>query len=72
MAEVRNFLIAETQPLVKAQVYFHTKALSPSTELIEEGQYLAVLHIKPVKRSQRNPHGLILIEYRQSIFKEKQ
>jgi hypothetical protein len=72
MAEVRNFLIAETRPLVKAQVYFHTKALSPSTELIEEGQYLAVLHIKPVKRSQRNPHGLILIEYRQSVFKENQ
>ena len=31
------------------------KAVSPSNELMEEGQYLAVLHIKPVKRSQRNP-----------------
>lgn len=71
IAEVRNFLITETRPLVKVQVYL-AKALSPSNELMEEGQYLAVLHIKPVKRSQRNPHGLILIEYRQSIFKEKQ
>jgi len=71
IAEVRNFLITETRPLVKVQIYFLAKAVSPSNELIEEGQYLAVLHIRPVKRSQRNPHGLILIEYRQSIFKEK-
>ena len=57
---------------MKVQVYFQTKSISPTNELMEEGQYLAVLTIKPIKRSQRSPHGLILIEYRQSLFKEGQ
>ena len=35
------------------------------------GKFLAVLVIKPVKRSTRNPHGLIVIEYRQSPFEKK-
>jgi hypothetical protein len=70
LVEVRNFLITETQPLLKVQLYFEAKALSQTNEILDDGQFLAVLLIKPVKRSQRNPHGLILIEYRQSIFKE--
>jgi hypothetical protein len=70
LVEVRNFLITETQPLLKVQLYFEAKALSQTNEILDDGQFLAVLLVKPVKRSQRNPHGLILIEYRQSIFKE--
>ena len=58
--------------MIKVQAYFQTKALSSAGELIEQGQFLAVLLIKPVKRSERNPHGLIVIEYRQSVFKEAQ
>jgi hypothetical protein len=72
ITEIRNFIITETRPLLKAQVYFQTKSVSPTNELMEEGQYLAVLTIKPIKRSLRSPHGLILIEYRQSFFKEGQ
>ncbi len=71
LAEVRNLLITETKPLLSVQVYFHVKAVSPADELIEEGDYLAVLIIKPVKRSVRSPHGLIVIEYRQSSFHNK-
>ncbi len=72
LSELRNLLITETQPVIKVQAYFQTKAISPAGELIEQGQFLGVLLIKPVKRSQRNPHGLIVIEYRQSVFKEAQ
>ncbi len=68
LAEVRNILITETKPLLSVQAYFHVKALSPADEVIEEGDFLAVLVIKPVKRSTRSPHGMIIIEYRQSIF----
>jgi hypothetical protein len=64
-------LITETKPLLKVQAYFRAKALSPVDEVIEEGKFLAVLVIKPVKRSTRNPHGLIVIEYRQSSFEKK-
>ena len=71
MVEVHNILITETKPLVTVQAYFHVKAFSPRDEVIEEGNFLAVLVIKPVKRSSRSPHGLIVIEYRQSSFQNK-
>ena len=71
LAELTSFLITETKPLLKVQAYFHLKAFSSSDEVIEEGNYLAILVIKPVKRSTRNPHGLIVIEYRQSPFQNK-
>ena len=68
LAEITSFLITETRPLLKTQVYFHVKAFSATDEMIEEGNFLAVLVIKPVKRSARSPHGLVVIEYRQSPF----
>jgi hypothetical protein len=71
LAEISNFLITETKPFLKAQVYFHSKAFSPSDEIVEEGNFLAVLVIKPIKRSARSPHGLIVIEYHQSPFQNK-
>ena len=72
VVEIRGVLITETQPVLKVQVYFQAKALSQTTEVLEEGQFQTVLLIKPIKRSQRNPHGLIVLEYRQSQFKEGQ
>ena len=71
LAELTSFLITETKPVLKVQTYFHTKAYGSSDEIIEEGNFLAVFVIKPIKRSTRNPHGLIVIEYRQSPFQNK-
>jgi hypothetical protein len=71
LVELSSFLITETKPLLKVQAYFHVKAFSPTDEIIEEGNFLAVLVIKPVKRSTRSPHGLIVIEYHQSPFQNK-
>jgi hypothetical protein len=71
LAELTSFLITESKPLLKVQAYFHIKAFSSSDEIIEEADYLAVLIIKPVKRSTRSPHGLLVIEYRQSSFQNK-
>jgi hypothetical protein len=72
LAEITSFLITETKPLLKTQVYFHAKVFSPADEIVEEGDFLAVLLIKPVKRSARSPHGLIVIEYRQSPFNKQE
>ncbi|MBN1566811.1 MAG: hypothetical protein JXA73_03125 [Acidobacteria bacterium] len=71
LAELTSFLITESKPLLKVQAYFHVKAFSSSDEIIEEADYLAVLVIKPIKRSTRSPHGLLVIEYRQSPFQNK-
>lgn len=71
LAELRNLLITDTQPLIRVQAYFQAKAMSQRDEVIEDNQFVTVMVIKPVKRSQRNPHGLIILEYRQSLFKEQ-
>ena len=68
MAEIESLVITGTQPLVRVQVYFQSKALAQTDDILDQGRWLAVLLIKPVKRSQRNPHGLIVMEYRQSQF----
>ena len=70
-AEINNILITEARPLLKVQAYFSVKVLSLTDEVTEQGNYVAVLVIKPVKRSTRSPHGLIVIEYRQSSFQNK-
>lgn len=71
VAELTSFLIVETNPLLKVQAYFNARAYTAADEVAEEGSYLAVIVIKPVKRSTRNPHGLIVVEYRQSPFESK-
>jgi hypothetical protein len=71
LAEFHNFLITETKPLLKVQIYFSVKVLSQTDDATEEGSFLAVMAIKPVKRSLRSPHGLFVIEYRQSLFQNK-
>jgi hypothetical protein len=71
LSEVTSFLVTETKPVLKAQVYFHAKVCSPTEEIIEEGNFIGVFVIKPVKRSVRSPHGMIVIEYRQTPFQNK-
>jgi hypothetical protein len=71
LAEITSFMIAESKPLLKVQLYFTTRVLSQTDEIIEEDSSLGAFVIKPVKRSTRNPHGLIVIDYRQSPFQNK-
>ncbi len=71
LAEITNILITESKPLLKVQAYFSVKVLSLTDEVTEQGHFLAVMALKPVKRSTRSPHGLIVIEYRQSSFQNK-
>ncbi len=71
LAEITSFMITESKPLLKVQLYFTTKVLSQMDEIIEEDSSLGAFVIKPVKRSTRNPHGLIVIDYRQSPFQNK-
>jgi hypothetical protein len=71
LAEVTSFMITDSKPLLKVQLYFTTKVLSQMDEIMEEDSSLGAFVIKPVKRSIRNPHGLIVIDYRQSPFQNK-
>jgi len=69
LSEITSFMITETQPVLKTQIYFHIKVFGSSGETIEDQNLIAVMAIRPVRRSARNPHGLIVMEYRQSQFK---
>ena len=66
--ELTSFMITETSPAIKTQIYFRTKIYDADGRVIEETGQLAVMTIRPIRRSVRNPHGLIVIEYRQSPF----
>jgi hypothetical protein len=69
LLEITSFMILESRPAIRTQVYFRTRVFSGSGDLIEENNWLSVITIRPVRRSTRNPHGLIIIEYRQNPFK---
>ena len=68
LSEITSFMITESRPFVRAQIYFHTKIFAGTGEILEESNLLSVMTIRPIRRSARNPHGLIVIEYRQSHF----
>ena len=68
LVEITSFMITESQPMIKAQVYFRARVLAPSGELFEENSLLAVITIQAIRRTERNPHGLIVLEYRQNHF----
>ena len=68
LVELTSFMLMESRPTIKAQIYFRTKVLSPTGDVFEENNMLAVMTIRPIRRTERNPHGLIVIEYRQNPF----
>ena len=68
LVEITSFMITESQPMIKVQVYFRARVLAPSGELFEENSMLAIMTIQVIRRTERNPHGLIVIEYRQNHF----
>ena len=70
LVEITSFMITESQPLIRIQVYFSTKVLAPSGEVFEENNMLAVMTIQAIRRTERNPHGLIVLEYRQNPFEK--
>ena len=69
LVEITSFMIIESRPALRTQVYFRTRVFNGMGDLIEENNWLSVMAIRPVRRSARNPHGLIVIEYRQNPFR---
>ena len=68
MFEITNFMITDSRPL-RTQIYFRTRVFANTGELIEENNWVSIMTIRPVRRSSRNPHGLIVYEYRQNRYR---
>jgi len=66
--EITSFMITETQPALKIQIYFRTRVLAGNGDTLSENSQLAVLTVRPVRRTEQQPHGLIVIEYLQNPF----
>jgi len=66
--EITSFMILETQPALRIQIYFRESVVSANGDLLEESNQLAIVTVRAVRRTEQNPHGLIVIEYRQNNF----
>ena len=68
LVSVRSISILEKLPDLKVQVFFRKKRIPLGGESEESSDHSAVLRIKPVVRKKGNAHGLLIVEYRESVF----
>ena len=69
MVEITNYIVQETRPNIRLQVYFRTKVYTLEGQVQETNNWVSIITIATIRRTARNPHGLIVIEYRQSPYK---
>ena len=72
ICEVNSISIISTTPDIKVQSIFTKKILSPEGDVLSRQKYIAVLRLKPIIRQKGNAHGLIVVEYRENPYIEKE
>ena len=70
MVEIQNYVVQETKPNIRVQVYFQTRLYSADGQVQEQRNWVSIITIGVIRRTARNPHGLIIYEYRQNPFKQ--
>ncbi len=70
LVNTRSISILEKLPDLKVQVFFRKRLLRQNGNLERSSDYFAIMRIKPVVRKRGNAHGLLIVEYRESIFKK--
>lgn len=68
LVSVKSISILEKLPDLKIQVYFSKRLISSDGDSGSITEYFAILRIKPVIRKKGNAHGLLIVEYRENIF----
>ncbi len=68
LVSVRSISILEKLPDLKIQVFFNKRLISSGGDSSSIKEYFAILRIKPVIRKKGNAHGLLIVEYRENIF----
>jgi hypothetical protein len=71
VAQIENVTILEGAPILKVQLLFQVKTFSQSQDNLSGHRYLTAIKLKVTRRTEKNPHGIYVIEYRQSSFQEK-
>ena len=69
MVDITNYIVQETKPNIRLQVYFRTRIFSSEGQLQETNHWVSIITITVTRRTARNPHGLAIIEYRQNPYK---
>ncbi len=72
LVTVKSISILEKLPDLKIQVFFRKKLISMDGDLENVSDHFAILRIKPVIRKKGNAHGLLIVEYRENIFLNKE
>lgn len=65
---VKSISILEKLPDLKIQVFFRKRLISAGGDQGVRNDYFAILRIKPVVRKRGNAHGLLIVEYRENDF----
>lgn len=68
LVKILSISILEKLPDLKIQVFFRKRLISSDGGLGSKSDYFAILRIKPVIRKKGNAHGLLIVEYRENIF----
>ncbi len=68
LVKILSISILEKLPDLKIQVFFRKRLISSDGDSGGNSDYFAILRIKPVIRKKGNAHGLLIVEYRENIF----
>ncbi len=68
LVKILSISILEKLPDLKIQVFFRKRLISSDGDSGGNNDYFAILRIKPVIRKKGNAHGLLIVEYRENIF----
>ena len=68
LVKILSISILEKLPDLKIQVFFRKRLISSDGDSGDISDYFAILRIKPVIRKKGNAHGLLIVEYRENIF----
>lgn len=68
LVTIKSISILEKLPDLKIQVFFEKRLISAGGDSGNISDYFAILRIKPVVRKKGNAHGLLIVEYRENVF----
>ena len=68
LVTVKSISIPEKLPDLKIQIFFRKSLIATGGDNRESSDHFAILRIKPVVRKRGNAHGLVIVEYRENDF----
>jgi hypothetical protein len=65
LCEISNVFILNGLPDLRVQIYFSKKLIGEGGTVRTDSRFAAVMRIRTVLRDRKNPHGFLIVEYRE-------